>query len=144
MKSFCPDINVWIALAYEGHEHHRAAAIWFAGLNEEIAYFCRLTQLGFLRLLTHPSVMRRDVRSQAEAWQAYDVLQTDERVAFQGEEDAEQVESVLRRLTSAKHSSSKQWPDAYLAAFARTAGLTLVTFDRGLRDMVGNSSVLLS
>jgi toxin-antitoxin system PIN domain toxin len=135
---------VWIALAYEGHQHHRTAAMWFAGLNADIAHFCRFTQLGFLRLLTHPSVMRRDVRSQAEAWQAYDVLQTDQRVSFQAEADADQVESVLRRLTSAGRSSSKQWPDAYLAAFARSAGLTLVTFDRGLRNLAGNSSVLLS
>src|SRR5277367_6226120 len=107
MKSFCPDINVWIALAYDGHEHHRAAAVWFAGLNEEIAYFCRLTQLGFLRLLTHPSVMGGEVRSQAEAWRTYDVLQTDQRVSFQQEEDAGQVESGLRELTTAGRSSSK-------------------------------------
>jgi len=106
MTSFCPDINVWIALAYDGHEHHHAAAVWFEGLNEEIAYFCRLTQLGFLRLLTHPTVMRRDVRSQAEAWAAYDALQTDERVSFQEEGDAAELESVLRKLTAAGRSSS--------------------------------------
>lgn len=144
MRSFFPDINVWIALAYEGHEHHRAAAVWFAGLDGEVAYFCRLTQLGFLRLLTHPSVMGRDLRSQVEAWRAYDLLQSDERVSFHDEADAEQVESVLRRLTSGGRPSSKQWLDAYLAAFARSAGLTLVTFDRGLRNLSGNSSVLLS
>jgi uncharacterized protein len=118
--------------------------MWFASLNEDIAYFCRLTQLGFLRLLTHPSVMRRDVRNQAEAWQAYDLLQSDQRVSFQEEGDSEQVESVLRQLTSAGRPSSKQWPDAYLAAFAWTAGLTLVTFDRGLRNLSGHGSILLS
>jgi toxin-antitoxin system PIN domain toxin len=144
MRSFCPDINVWIALAYEGHERHRIAAVWFAGLNGDIAYFCRQTQLGFLRLLTHPSVMRGDVRSQAEAWQAYDLFRTDQRVSFREEENAAQLESVLRRLTTTQRSSSKQWPDAYLAAFARSAELTLVTFDRGLRSLSGNSSVFLS
>jgi toxin-antitoxin system PIN domain toxin len=144
MRLFCPDINVWIALSYEGHEHHRAAAEWFASVDGDVAYFCRLTQLGFLRLLTHPSVMRRDVRSQAEAWQTYDLLQTDQRVSFQEEADAAQVESVLRRLTTTGRASSKQWPDAYLAAFARTVGLTLVTFDHGLHNLSRNSSVLLS
>jgi toxin-antitoxin system PIN domain toxin len=143
MRSFCPDINVWIALAYEGHEHHRVAAVWFGNLNGDVAYFCRQTQLGFLRLLTHPSVMRHEVRSQAEAWAAYDLLQSDERVSFHKETDAEQVELVLRRLTSSGRSSSKQWPDAYLAAFARSGELTLVTFDRGLRNLAGSSSVLL-
>lgn len=144
MTSYFPDINVWLALAYEAHEHHRAATVWFAGLQEETAYFCRVTQLGFLRLLTHPSVMRDDVRSPAQAWEAYDVLLTDQRVCFQEEADAGQVEYALRRLSSPKRLSSKQWPDAYLAAFAQSEGLTLITFDRGLRNFSGNSSVLLS
>ena len=37
---------------------------------------------------------------------------------------------VLSRLKSA---SPKSWADAYLAAFAGTAQLTLVTFDRAFR-----------
>ena len=69
MKSYFPDVNVWIALAYEGHQHHTSATAWFARLNGEAVYFCRFTQLGLLRLLTHPSVMREDVRNQTEAWQ---------------------------------------------------------------------------
>ena len=144
MTSFCPDSNVWIALAYERHEHHKAAAAWFEDLDGEIAYFCRLTQLGFLRLLTRPAVMGRDVRTQAKAWQVYDAFQTDPRVSFQEEADAGEVESALRRLTSTGRSSTKQWPDAYLAAFAQAAGLRLVTFDRALRSMAGNNSMLLS
>jgi len=36
-----------------------------------------------------------------------------------------------------------QWRDAYLAAFARVAGLTLVTFDRGLRQMATGNTLLL-
>ena len=72
MKSYFPDVNVWIALAYEGHQHHASATSWFARLDGEAVYFCRFTQLGLLRLLTHPSVMREDVRNQTEAWQTYD------------------------------------------------------------------------
>ena len=143
MKSFFPDVNVWIALAYEGHQHHAPASAWFAGLNGEPACFCRLTQLGFLRLLTHPSVMHEDVRTQAEAWQAYDLFLRDERVSFQIEADVAPVESVMRRLTASNRAASKQWPDAYLAAFARAAGLTLVTFDRALRQMAGSGALLL-
>lgn len=144
MRSFFPDVNVWVALAYEGHQHHISAADWFAALNGESVYFCRLTQLGFLRLLTHPSVMRGDVRSQAEAWLAYDLFLRDARVSFCSEPDAAQVESALRKLTSSKRSSANQWPDAYLAAFAEVAALTLVTFDRGLRRMADGNTLLLS
>ena len=143
MKSYFPDVNVWVALAYEGHQHHESATAWFAKLNGETVYFCRFTQLGLLRLLTHPSVMRDDVRNQTEAWQVYDLFLRDERVSFRTEADPEPVESALRKLTSNNRSRSQQWPDAYLAAFARAAGLTLVTFDRGLRQMAAGNIVLL-
>jgi toxin-antitoxin system PIN domain toxin len=143
MKSYFPDVNVWIALAYEGHQHHTSATAWFARLNGEAVYFCRFTQLGLLRLLTHPSVMREDVRNQTEAWQTYDSFLQDQRVAFHEEDDPEQIESALRRLTSNPRSLSQQWPDAYLAAFARVSELTLVTFDRGLRRMSPGNTMLL-
>jgi len=144
MKSFFPDVNVWLALAYEGHQHHLSALTWFEELNRNAARFCRFTQLGFLRLLTHISVMREDVRNQAEAWRAYDLLLRDERVSFQSEADPEQLEFTFRKLTSNSRASSRQWPDAYLAAFALTGELTLVTFDHGLHHMVGTGSLLLS
>jgi toxin-antitoxin system PIN domain toxin len=143
MRSYFPDVNVWIALAYEGHQHHASATSWFAKLNGGAVYFCRFTQLGLLRLLTHPSVMREDVRSQTEAWLAYDSFLQDERVSFHTEADPQQIESALRRLTFGGRSISKQWPDAYLAAFARVAGLRLVTFDRGLRQMAAGNTRLL-
>jgi hypothetical protein len=143
MKSYFPDINVWLALAYEGHQHHESATAWFSKLNGETVYFCRFTQLGLLRLLTHPSVMREDVRNQTEAWGTYDSFLQDERVLFRMEADPEPVEFALRKLTSNNRSLSQQWPDAYLAAFARAAGLTLVTFDRGLRQMASGNTVLL-
>jgi toxin-antitoxin system PIN domain toxin len=142
MKSYFPDVNVWIALAYEGHQHHASATEWFGRMNEPV-YFCRFTQMGLLRLLTHPSVMQDDVRTQAEAWLAYDALLQDERVSFQIEADPERIESALRSLTSGGRPFSQQWPDAYLVAFARVAGSTVVTFDRGLRRMAASNTVLL-
>jgi len=144
MRSFFPDVNVWVALSYRGHQHHAAAVSWFEGLNGETAYFCRATQLSFLRLICHPSIMGEDLRSQAEAWQAYDVFLSDERISFHPEPDAPQLESTLRRLTTGQHSSSKQWPDAYLSAFAQTAGLILVTFDRALHQITTPNSLLLT
>lgn len=143
MRSYFPDVNVWIALAYEGHQHHASATDWFTRLNGEAVYFCRFTQLGLLRLLTHPSVMRDDVRSQTQAWQAYDSFLWDERVSFHTEADPDQIDYVFRKLTSSRRSPSQQWPDAYLAAFARVAGLTLVTLDQGLRRMAAGNTVLL-
>ena len=143
MSSYFPDVNVWVALAYDGHQHHASAKAWFPGLNDGTIYFCRLTQLGLLRLLTHHSVMGEDVRSQKESWRIYDSFLQDDRVSFHIETEPEQIESAFRRFTSGGRPLSQQWPDAYLAAFALVGELTLVTFDRGLRQMAAGNTVLL-
>lgn len=118
MKSYFPDLNVWIAMAYEAHEHHPSARQWLEHLDEGTLHFCRFTQIGFLRLLTHPSVMRENVKTQQQAWETYDLLQLDGRVSFLTEPDWSELELTFRNLTSGVRASPKQWPDAYLAAFA--------------------------
>jgi predicted nucleic acid-binding protein len=53
-----PDINGWLALTFDSHTHHPAAKAWFDGLpTDAVCFFCRLTQIGFLRLSTNPSVL---------------------------------------------------------------------------------------
>jgi toxin-antitoxin system PIN domain toxin len=143
MRSYFPDVNVWLALVYRGHQHHPVASSWFGPLKPEQAVFCRFTQLAFLRLLTHPAVMRDEVRTQQEAWKAYDELSKDARVAFCLETEPEQVDAVLRTLTANPHFAHQEWPDAYLAAFAKVSDLTLVTFDKVLRKLVGSECLLL-
>jgi uncharacterized protein len=128
-----PDINVWVALTHGGHVHHDVASDWFASL-EPVArlHFCRFTQLGFLRLVTAQAVMGKDdVLTQIEAWSIYDRWLQDDRVAFI--EEPPGMDRRFRALTRLKSASPKSWADAYLAAFAGTAQLTLVTFDRALR-----------
>jgi toxin-antitoxin system PIN domain toxin len=143
MKSYFPDINVWLALAYRGHQHHAITAAWFERVEAEQAVFCRVTQLGFLRLLTHPAVMRDEVKTQQEAWMAYDQLASDARVTFYSEAQPEPVEAALRALTASARFAHQHWPDAYLAAFARVADLTPVTLDRALGGMAGKECLLL-
>lgn len=100
MKSYFPEINVWLALAYQSQEHHAIAAVWFEHVEAEQVVFCRITQLGFLRLLTHPAVMRDEVKTQQEAWEAHDQLSSDARVTFYPEAEPERVEAALRSLTA--------------------------------------------
>lgn len=132
--SLFPDINVWVALSYERHVHHERARKWFEGLAPMAGlFFCRLTQLGLLRLLTVPAVMGPDrAQSQREAWETYDVWLADERVEFLEEPNG--IETQFRARTRSQRASPKDWADSYLAAFAQASGLTLVTFDRGFRD----------
>jgi len=46
-----PDVNVWIALAAEGHVHHVPAREWFPAQPDASIAYCRITQMGLLRLL---------------------------------------------------------------------------------------------
>ena len=66
------------------------------------------------------------------------------RVSFFTESEPQRVEAALRALTASSRSSHQQWPDAYLAAFARASGLTLVTFDKALGKLAGKECVLLA
>ena len=143
MNSYIPDLNVRVALSYDEHVHHSSALQWFDGIGAGVAYFCRFTQLAFLRLLTHPSVMRDAVRTQRQAWGAYDALIRDDRVMFLGDPDTSHVEPLFRKMTSGDRPLSKQWPDAYLVAFALAAELSLVTFDRGLRNLAHSDILVL-
>ncbi len=131
--SLFPDINVWVALTYDRHVHHITARKWFEGVAPTARlFFCRLTQLGLLRLLTAEAVMGRDeVMTQEEAWKAYDRWLRDERVEFLDEPVG--LEAHFRGLTRSPHPAPKDWADSYLAAFAVALRLTVVTFDRAFQ-----------
>ena len=127
-----PDINVWVALTYAGHVHHLVASDWFDSLEPDVRLcFCRFTQLGLLRLLTADAVMGSEVMKQPEAWSAYDRWLEDDRVTFLDEPAG--LDRRFRARTRLRQAAPKTWADAYLAAFAETAQLTLVTFDRAFK-----------
>jgi toxin-antitoxin system PIN domain toxin len=141
IKSFLVDVNVWLAMAYGLHVHHGVAARWFETLDTEQALFCRLTQLGLLRLLTNPKVMGVDVMSGRQAWREFDNFLGDERVSFLTEPS--DVDLPLRQLTNGSHSGPNVWSDAYLGAVAKAAGLTVVTMDRVFAKMPGVEALIL-
>jgi uncharacterized protein len=126
-----PDINVWVALNFQGHDHHAWAAQWYEALPDEATLvFNRQTQLGLFRILTTQAVMGNEVLAQLECWRVYDRWIETGQVAWADE--PLELEAGLRALTEGSTSSPKEWMDAYLAAFAEAAQLTLVTFDRSL------------
>lgn len=127
-----PDINVWLALTHGAHVHHLVASDWFTTIDEDARLcFCRFTQLGLLRLLTAEAVMDDEAMNQPEAWAVYDRWLEDDRVSLLDEPPG--LERRFRALTRLRQAAPKAWADAYLAAFATTAQLTLVTFDRAFR-----------
>jgi toxin-antitoxin system PIN domain toxin len=135
------DVNVLLALCYDRHIHHATALSWLDAQGARAVVLCRSTQLSLLRLLCHAAVMGEDVCTMTQAWEVYDAVLGDDRFFFQSEPD--NIEVALRRYTRASTASPMLWQDAYLAAFALTAGMHLVTFDHGFREFPGLSVVLL-
>jgi toxin-antitoxin system PIN domain toxin len=140
--TYLPDVNVWIALAAERHIHHRVARHWFSNLQDEKLEFCRLTQLGFLRLLTNQHVMQDEVMSPDKAWQAYRVLRLDRRIGYAAEPN--ELPETWQAFTAGPRTSPNLWTDAYLCAFANAARLTLVTLDTKIPSREDVSCLLLS
>jgi uncharacterized protein len=134
------DANVWLALLWSRHVHSERAGAWFERCSEEKFFFCRITQITVLRLLTTPMVMGSDVKTMSEAWALWDKVCADDRIALLAEPEA--IEPEFRRISALRSSSPKVWADAYLVAFAAVAGLKLVTFDRGLRSLGADVHVL--
>ncbi len=124
-----PDVNVWLALLLADHVHRETASVWWEAANGTIA-FTRFTQLSVLRLLTAASAMNGRPLSMDRAWRAHDRLFEDDRVVLLHEPEA--AEKQFREQARGRLASPKLWSDAWLLAFARAAGGTLVTFDRAL------------
>ncbi len=122
-------MNVWLALATSEHVHAAQARRWWEEESGAIA-FSRLTQLGFLRLMTTAAVMDGKPLSMAEAWRVYDRFYDDDRVIFLSEPP--EVEKRFREKAAGRSVSPKVWADAWLLAFAQAAEGVLVTFDKAL------------
>jgi hypothetical protein len=120
------DVGVWLAAVWGRHAHHAVTADWF-GKQEEDFLFCRVTQMGLLRLLSNPAIMGEDAVDRSAAWRVFDELWADERVLW-ADEPAE-LDAVWRAISARDDKSHKLWTDDYLAAFAQTYGATIATLD---------------
>ncbi len=123
------DVGVWLAAAWGRHAHHPVAADWINGQTDELL-FCRVTQMGLLRLLSNPAIMGEEAIDRSAAWRVFDQLWADERVLWADEPD--DLDPVWRAISARDDKSHKLWTDDYLAAFAQTSGATLATLDRKL------------
>ena len=141
-KSFLfPDLNVWIALTYTKHVHYDCAQRWFTALPEDAHLcFCRLTQIGFLRLLTTSAVMGDEVLSRAGAWNLYDDWLKEGGASYL--EEPPSIESAFRSFTQSRNAAPKDWADSYIAAFTSASELRLVTFDRGFQGKIKQLIIL--
>ena len=129
------DVNVWFAISVGEHPHHpRALRYWHDESDERLA-FCRVTALALLRLLTNATVMNGQPLHAGEAWSTYRAwLGRDDVTAAR---EPAGCDTILGRWAANGIIQPRLWTDAYLAAFARSGGMRLVTFDRDYRRFEG-------
>lgn len=108
----------------------RGGDSWLETVGErESVLVCRVVQLGALRILTKPSIMREETLSAEELWNGWERVLADER--FREEPEPAGLVTTWRAMTRRLPRNSCADTDAYLAAFAVAGGWTLCTFDKG-------------
>jgi toxin-antitoxin system PIN domain toxin len=122
-----PDVNVWLALTCEDHQHHRRARRYWEGESAPRLAFCRVTMLGLLRLSTHPKVMQNRPFTAGEAWKIYRAFTALPEVLFLAESTG--IEAQFAAYSETAAFPANRWTDAYIAAAAHDTGCRLVSFD---------------
>jgi toxin-antitoxin system PIN domain toxin len=125
-----PDVNVWLAAVWSRHSRHPAAKNWVDAEEGDLA-FCRVTQMGLLRLLTNPAVTSNDALSRRGAWEVFEKLLADPRIRLLAEPQG--LDPLWTAFSKRDEKSHLLWTDDYLAAFAQAGDIEFVTFDRALQ-----------
>jgi toxin-antitoxin system PIN domain toxin len=124
------DVNALVALAWDSHIHHAPTRTWFAANAANGWATCPLTESGFVRVSSNPTVLPSAI----------------------GVEEARRVLALLRAIGSHRFLADdvsmtdddvpplvghRQVTDAHLLALARRNGTRIVTFDGGVRALGG-------
>ncbi len=132
------DTSVWIAAVFTSHPFHLPAQKNLQqAASAEPAVFCRATQQSFLRLASTPALLK--------AYGATGLTNRDALVALGAllalpqvceREESPGALALWHRLASRDTASPKVWMDAYLAAFAISGGMRMVSLDQDFRNFM--------
>ena len=132
------DTNVWLAAIFPTHpSHSKAQQALQQTTPAKPAAWCRSTQQSFLRLASTPALHKAygaERMTNRDALVVLDALQALPHVALRDESSG--VFALWCQLAGADTASPKVWMDAYLAAFAISGGLKLVSLDRDFKNFV--------
>lgn len=136
------DVNVLVALLHARHCHSAKAVEWLERQRDRgSVLLCRVVQMGGLRVLTQPAVMKEEVLSASEFWEGWAQLMEDERFLFV--EEPSGLEQSWREVTRLLLKGKCAETDAYLAALALSGNWTFTTFDRAFQRFSGIDTEIL-
>ena len=138
MPGWLVDTNVWLAAIFTTHPLHQVArdAVQQA-TPAEPAVFCRATQLSFLRLASTSTLLKAygaEGLTHRDALVALHALQALRQVSVR--EEPRGTLALWQAMSALDSASPKVWMDAYLAAFAISGGLRMLTLDQDFRNFV--------
>jgi predicted nucleic acid-binding protein len=128
--TFLADANVLIALVVREHVHHEAAMRWYRR-EKPMLLLCPIVEGAITRLLVQ------------QGHRATDGAALLHRL-YQGGDHTFVPDSVSYAETNLSSViGHRQVTDAYLAGLARSLGVWLATFDRGLREAHSDVAVAI-
>ncbi len=130
------DVNALIALIWEDHQFHATMAAWFARHAPGGWATCAITQSGFIRVMNRPALVQpaRTVAELAEAL-AHNVAQRGHRLLPLNFGFGD-----VLACCSGGVVGHRQITDAYLLTAAVREGARLLTFDRGIAQLLATET----
>jgi toxin-antitoxin system PIN domain toxin len=142
MKGYLLDVNVLLALAWPNHVHHRFARKWLAKNQFKGWAMCTLTQVGFVRLSSHPRLSEANQTPAAAL--ALMVRMTKQAHYLFWREPTRGLSNNELQLIFDKVITHQQVTDAYLIGLARVHKGRVATFDRGLCRLFPEDTLLIA
>jgi len=132
-RSYLLDVNVLIALTSQEHFAHSSAIAWHRQIGAERILLCPITESGFVRLATMPSVGGRTMSEALARLRWIAALPNCESLPI-----ADSWLSLVQPLTPRMHGY-RQVTDALLLGLAIRNGVILVTLDRAIQALAGEA-----
>lgn len=131
------DVNALVALAWDSHIHHVATRNWFAANGADGWATCPLTESGFVRVSSNPTVLPSAIGVE-EARRVLALLRAVGNHRFLAD-DVSIIDDDVPPLVG-----HRQVSDAHLVTLARRRGVRVITFDGGVRALGGPDVELLT
>lgn len=129
------DVNLLIALAWPTHVHHEPAHRWFRKHAGEGWATCPMTQVGFVRISSNPSIIPAAVPAPAALEALRGFVASPQHVFW-----PDDLSLADRGFPPGILAGHRQVTDAYLVSLAIRHGGRLATLDRSVAALLPSGS----